>query len=290
MRVKCELCGGVFEKDSGHYKEAIKFHWKQYCSKQCQGKAKMSRIAAKCSNPFCDISFTRTPSEAKSSKLLFCSISCSTSYYNAIRQNHTLLRKCKRDGCNNFIHTTDLTINYCGGKCSRLFRQGLTSYTKDSVTAKIQLFVKENDRIPTRNELGFLNRLARRFFGTWNKAIEAAGYDPNPVMFAKHYFSKDSHKCDSMAEKIVDDWLYNNNIEHRVHVNYPWSNGMKCDFLVGDHWIEIFGLEGHLKRYDELKKEKLRLIKLHHIKLIKLNLRDIYIKKTFEEKLTKKLG
>lgn len=290
MRVKCELCGKGVEKDHGHYKEAIKFHWKQYCSQNCQAIAKMSRISAQCSNPFCNISFTRTPSETKSSKLLFCSISCSTSYYNAIRQNHTTLRKCKRDGCNNYIHTTDLAINYCGGKCSRLFRQGLTSYTKESVIARIQLFFEENDRIPTRNELGYLNRLARRFFGTWNNAIEAAGYNPNPVMFAKHYLAKDGHKCDSMAEKIVDDWLYKGHIEHNVHVNYPWNNGMKCDFLIVNTWVEIFGLEGHLKRYDELKKEKLRLIKLHHIKLISLNLKDIYAKNTLNEKLTRKLS
>jgi hypothetical protein len=119
-----------------------------------------------CTNPNCQNTFTRNRSEAKGSKLLFCSISCSTSYYNAVRQGSIRLRKCKRVGCNNYIHTTDQKINYCGGICSRLFRQGLTSYTPESVISLIQSFVNEHGRIPIRNEMGELNRLARRFFGT----------------------------------------------------------------------------------------------------------------------------
>lgn len=239
-----------------------------------------------CENPLCNKTFTRNLSESKASKRIFCTISCSTSYYNAIRQSSVLLRRCKKAGCNNYIHSTNLKINYCGGKCSRLFRQGLTSYTAKSVIAIIQKFVVENGRIPIKNELGYLNRLARRFFGTWNNAIEAAGYDPNPVMFAKHYLAKDGHKCDSMAEKIVDDWLCTHKIEHHIHVPYPWKNGMKCDFLVGDTWIEIFGLEGNLARYDVLKKEKLELIKNQKLKLFAVTLKDVYSKKRLKTKLS----
>ena len=267
MIVTCEYCKNTFERSSGRYNEAIKFHWKQYCSPECQRKGKTNQVESHCSNPMCKNIFSRNLSESNASKLLFCSISCSTSYYNAIKQSSVPLRKCKRAGCDNYIHSTNLKINYCGGKCSRLFRQGLTSYTAESVISIIQSFVGENGRIPIRNELGYLNRLARRFFGTWNSAIGAAGYDPNPVMFAKRYLAKDGHKCDSMAEKIVDDWLYRNRVEHQVHVPYPWHNGMKCDFLVGDTWVEIFGLEGQVGRYDQLKSEKLRLakeLKLNH--------------------------
>jgi hypothetical protein len=89
-----------------------------------------------------------------------------------------------------------------------------------------------------------------------------------------------------MAEKIVDDWLYARKIEHTVHVPYPWKNGMKCDFLVGDTWVEIFGLEGNLKRYDELKKEKLKLIKKYNLKIFRLSLKEVYS----APKLTMKLN
>jgi len=99
------------------------------------------------------------------------------------------------------------------------------------------------------------------------------------------FLAKDSHKCDSMAEKIVDDWLYERKIKHRVHVLYPWNNGMKCDFLISDTWVEIFGLEGNVRRYDELKKEKLRLIQQYKLKLLSLALKDVYSKDKLGEKL-----
>ncbi len=239
-----------------------------------------------CQNPNCRRIATRYPSDIKKSKLTFCSTSCSTAYYNAIRQSLIVLRKCKRIGCTNYIHSSNPNINYCGGKCSRLFRLGLTSYTAESVITIIQTFVFENGRIPIKNELGYLNRIARRFFGTWNNMIKSAGYDPNPVMFSKHYLANDGHKCDSMAEKIVDDWLYIREIEHRVHVPYPWNNGMKCDFLIDNTWVEIFGLEGNVARYDELKREKLDLIKTHKLKLFRLTLKDVYSKKRLRIKMS----
>ena len=45
---------------------------------------------------------------------------------------------------------------------------------------------------------------ARYVFGTWNNAISAAGYKPNPVMFARHHIASDGHRCDSLAEKIIE--------------------------------------------------------------------------------------
>lgn len=122
-------------------------------------------------------------------------------------------------------------------------------------------------------------------WNSWNEAIEAAGYNPNPVMFAKHYLAKDGHTCDSMAEKTVDDWLYKNGVEHQVHVPYLWHNGMKCDFLIGDTWVEIFGLEGNIARYDELKKQKLHLVEQFKLKLLCLSLKDVYSKSNLGTRL-----
>jgi hypothetical protein len=61
---------------------------------------------------------------------------------------------------------------------------------------------------------------------------------------------------------------------------------MKCDFLVGDTWIEIFGLEGNLARYDVLKIEKLRLVKNYELNLIKLTLKDVYSIEKFNDRLS----
>lgn len=123
-------------------------------------------------------------------------------------------------------------------------------------------------------------------FGTWNNAIKAAGFNPNPVRFAKHYYALDGHYCDSMSEKIVDDWLFTHHVPHLIHVSYPWNNGMSADFKVDDYWVELFGLAGELKVYDDLKAKKLDLIKQHKLKLITLIASDAFKPNMLDLKLS----
>jgi hypothetical protein len=105
-----------------------------------------------------------------------------------------------------------------------------------------------------------------------------AGFDPNPVMFAKKYYTNDGHRCDSLSEKIIDDWLYARNINHEINYPYPGSCGFTTDFKIGKSWIEFFGLSGHLKKYDELKLKKIRLAKLHKLKIIEIYPEDLFPK------------
>lgn len=44
----------------------------------------------------------------------------------------------------------------------------------------IKKFVEINGRIPAKREVNPLYKMTRRHFGTWNKGIKAAGFDPNP--------------------------------------------------------------------------------------------------------------
>ena len=136
-------------------------------------------------------------------------------------------------------------------------------------------FVKKNGRIPFKQEY-LHSHAARLRFGSWNKAIVAAGFPPNPVMFAKKYIAKDGDKCDSLAEKIIDDYLSKRNIKHVRNFPYPGNKGFTVDFKVGKNWIEFFGLSGGLKRYDELKERKLRLAKRHKLKIIEIYPGDIF--------------
>jgi hypothetical protein len=284
MQINCDYCGDTFERSNGRYNEAIKYNWRQFCSLACQTKAKEKQIEFTCAWKTCGKKCSRIVSEAVKSNKLFCSIQCSAKHYGSkVHNEHAHV--CKLAGCNNLVSNIDNRKKYCSPQCLKKY-QKLSSYTKRSVITAIREFYLQNGRIPLKYELGAIYAPARRFFGTWNSAIEAAGYDPNPVMFAKHYQAKDGHKCDSMAEKIVDDWLYARKIGHLVHVPYPWHNGMKCDFLVGDTWVEIFGLEGNLKRYDELKKEKLELIKTYNLKTIRLSLKEAYSSRKLYAKLS----
>jgi len=283
MIVICDYCKNSFERSTSRYNEAIKFGWQQFCSLVCQVKAKENQIEFLYVWKDCGKKCSRKVSETIKSDRLFCSIHCSAKYYG-LKSHNDHVHVCKLVGCNNFVSSIDNRKMYCSLECLKKY-QKLSSYTSESVINHIRGFYVQNGRIPLKYELGAIYAPARHHFGTWNKAIEAAGYDPNPVMFAKHYLAKDGHKCDSMAEKIVDDWLFEKKIEHQVHVSYPWKNGMKCDFLVGNTWIEIFGLEGNIPRYDALKKEKLNLIYQYKLKTIRLSLKEAYSTKRLDERL-----
>jgi hypothetical protein len=171
---------------------------------------------------------------------------------------------------------------YCSPAC--IPKRG-SKYTKEVVIKIITEFFNKNERIPVKRELYGCYRVARKYFGTWNKAIEAAGFKPNPVMFAKKYIAKDGDKCDSLAEKIIDDYLSRRNIKHIRNFPYPGNRGFTVDFKVGENWIEFFGLSGELKRYDELKKKKLKLAKEFGIKVIKLFPKDLFPMGKLEQKL-----
>jgi len=72
--------------------------------------------------------------------------------------------------------------------------------SKEQIINEIRSFYKQNGRIPLKSEYHH-HSAGRRKFGTWNNAIKASGFLPNPVLFAHKHIAKDGHKCDSLAEK-----------------------------------------------------------------------------------------
>jgi len=112
-------------------------------------------------------------------------------------------------------------------------------------------------------------------FGSWNKAIEAAGFKPNPVKFSKNYFAKDGHIYNSFAEKIIDDWLLSKRIKHQRNVPYP-NSLYAADFQIKKRFVEFFGLDGELKKYDKITKLKEKLARKHNLKLIKIYPKDLF--------------
>ncbi len=77
-------------------------------------------------------------------------------------------------------------------------------YSKNDLIQIIKKFYRANKRIPLKREIGE-TRVYRQNFGTWNNAIRSAGFDPNPVRFAKKFIANDGHHCDSFTEKVIDD-------------------------------------------------------------------------------------
>lgn len=150
------------------------------------------------------------------------------------------------------------------------------SLKREEISSWISNFYQETSRIPLKRECPH-ERAARKIFGSWNKAIVAAGLTPNPVMFSKKFVANDGHKCDSLAEKIIDDWFNAKKIPHQIHVRYDGTK-FTTDFLVNGTYVEFFGLEGQLKRYDKLMKEKLRWIASQKLKLLSIYPTDLFPK------------
>ncbi len=146
--------------------------------------------------------------------------------------------------------------------------------SKQKLITLIKEFYKIHGRIPFKKEF-FNAKAARTRFGSWNSAIKAAGFNPNPVKFAKKYRANDGHKCDSLAEKIVDDWLSSRKIYHQRSVRY-FKTKFTVDFKVGDIFIEFFGLNGQHKIYDKLVKQKLEIVRKNNLKLISVYPKDLF--------------
>ena len=144
-----------------------------------------------------------------------------------------------------------------------------SKYTKEYIVTAIKRFESREGRVPVKKELNIMYKQARLHFGTWNSAIQAAGFNPNPVMFANKQLAKDGHICDSLAEKIIDDYLSKNKIFHKR--NYPYPEGRyTADFKIGNRLIEYFGLSGEHRRYDELKEIKRGLVQKYRLNLIEI--------------------
>lgn len=149
-------------------------------------------------------------------------------------------------------------------------------YSKTDLLKKIKDFYQKNGRIPMKREFNSL-RAFRSRFGSWNNAIIKAGFTPNPSS-AKRYISRDGHICDSLAEKIIDDYLFDNNIEHKRSVPYVEYPKFRSDFVINDVYIEYFGRVG-LKDYDDIINRKRILCRKNNIRLIELFPIDILERK-----------
>jgi hypothetical protein len=130
-------------------------------------------------------------------------------------------------------------------------------------------------------------------YGNWLNAVIATGYLGTDKISKNTYgyrvIAKDGHICNSLAEKTIDDWFYNNNIEHIKEPKYPQcvidmiGSNVKADWLIEDIFIEYFGLQND-KNYAKKTSSKLLSCELNGIKLLALYPGDEYhLEKIFVE-------
>jgi len=204
-------------------------------------------------------------------------IAHSTAYYWTKEINLTLKQKKAIDERKNKrIWTEEKRV-----KRSRLARVNLSRYWKKPYSKKelldrIRKFYLKNGRIPLKREFNMYREYQQRF-GSWNNAIKLAGFKPNQVIFSKKCIAKDGHACDSYAEKIIDDWLFEHRIPHERNLPYP-NRKMTADFAIGNVRIEYFGLRGLNKIYDRTIQIKRDICQEGKLKLIEIYPTDLFSK------------
>jgi len=111
-------------------------------------------------------------------------------------------------------------------------------------------------------------------YGSYGDFLKLCGYETfNNGIYGEASVALDGHKCDSKAEKLIDDFLFTNNIPHEAHVLYRrfipnHKHNHKCDWVLTDGTvIEYFGLQGQ-KQYDIKTKNKIKILNNNKIKSI----------------------
>lgn len=172
---------------------------------------------------------------------------------------------------------------------AKRLKQYRTKYSDEDLLNKIKRFYEIYERIPLKREFNAWHIYTARF-GSWNKAVIAAGFDPNPVLFSKKFIAKDGHTCHSFTEKVIDDWFFAHDIKHERHVCYRGTK-FTADFLIEPNvFIEFFGLAGAQKSYDAIIEKKRYLSKKLKYQLIEIYPDDIYPKNKLSTILSHSVG
>jgi hypothetical protein len=290
IKVRCKNCNKVFLKDERYYKENIKLGHNFYCSRKCEYKYKTRRKILRCEN--CGKKFERTPCAISPHN--FCSQSCAAIINNKKRPERNA-KKIKCENCGKFFKKWVVgNKKYCSLDCFAKAR----FYKPEELLKIIKNAAKKLKRVPARREFsGSIDKACIRFFGSWNKAVSAAGLIPNRSHDDRMYKrvnaeAIDGHLCDSISEVLIDNWLYKNGVLHEKDVHYPRTNH-KADWAIiskgNKTFIEYFGLANDSPRYDRSVKEKEMLCKKQGIPLIAIYPKDLYPKTYLDKNLKNKL-
>lgn len=200
-----------------------------------------------------------------------------------------------KDVLNNYSSIVNFRKDYPLNKFStsqwyRLRKEGsltipVKRWTKAEIISAIQSFVKENNRVP--QQIDFINskypgfNTVQRRFGSWNKGVEAAGFETS----LNHGFGIKTRAKDGMEYKskseafIVDNLLYN---KFTYEYEKPYGNGWFSDFYLPDYnlYLEV---DGNLR--PERTAQKLKYFNDNNINYIFIDTRTMYQFENIEKQI-----
>ena len=283
----CDGCSKTFEKPEHNYKYSISKGYKIFCSSKCSNNFR-SLKPIECNN--CQKAF-----KPKTKEQLFCSKSCGVKISNKFRiktdeQNKKTSESLKKFYIENgskrskklgieyksFIETKCPACNLlflpktrkqiaCSKKCGFELKLGYKLISKEELDVFILETYSKLNRTPQKREIPKKYVSASiNHYGSYNKALLSNNIKPNSFKHKKtKVVCRDGHETDSINESYIDDWLFDNNIEHILHSKYPIKDrAFLSDFYLPQHglWLEFLGLSNN-KNYDEHYEEKLLVLK-----------------------------
>lgn len=276
--VICAFCGKEFLRYQYHAKESAKLNHRAFCSSYCQAELRTKQEIFICENTKCNKEFKRCKSQI--SKHNFCSQSCSARVNNLLKIK---TRTCANLSCNKAFSGER---KYCTNSCQPLPKQ----YSREEVLNKIKILAVKLGRTPTQRECSQRDS-GRKYFGSWNNAILAAGLRPyrskSQRMFKRtQTYARDGHFCYSVSELLIDNWLTDHAIDHQKEFPYPGSRYV-ADWSVDNNqiFVEYFGLANDVQDYDITIGKKKIICQKYGIKLIGIYPKDIYPLKNLEKKM-----
>ena len=222
----------------------------------------------------------------------YCSLSCAAIFNNRKRPERNA-EKIKCPTCGKVFKKWVVgNKKYCSMECCAEAK----CYKPEDLLEIIRNAVRDLKRVPARRELKSINDSCKKLFGSWNKAVAAAGLQPNRSHGDRMYKrimtkASDGHFCDSMSEAVVDNWLAENDIPHEKDVHYP-NTHHKADWGIilknQKIFVEYFGLANDSPRYDRTVKEKRQLCRENEIPLIEIYPKDIFPRNSLNQNLKNK--
>lgn len=284
IKARCYFCRKSLYRTRGHFNENLKLGHNFFCSKTCEGKFRSKKILLVCGRLHCPKKFYRTPKNISPHN--YCSTSCAAIVNNS-KYPKWPEKKCQNRLCSK-MHRR-IGSSYCSIKCGKI---GRFKYTKPDIVDILNDFYKRTKRIPAKRELKGISDKCINMFGSWNNAIRATGLEPNRSHDNRMYKrsktkADDGHRCDSISEALIDNWLTKNNIMHERDFLYPDTNH-KADWVIANCkiFIEYFGLANDSPRYYREIIRKRGLCKEHRIRLIEIYPTDLYPRLSLEKKFT----
>jgi hypothetical protein len=290
VEVLCTLCGKQFSRQEHHHNYAVKLGQDEFCSQECKRKHRITSVSTFCTH--CSKSLIVCFGEYTKSinKHFFCDSKCSASFNNRHRAPRRKERTRIVKGvvlapkvgcliCNKLFKQRNSKNCCCSVACYNIYRLGVNPINKDDVINSIVNYFLLTNATPTKRTFKVtINCAAKRFFGSWNKAIESCGFKPNGNSPKNVKIKcRDGHFVRSVSEKIIDEWFFAKGINHEI--GKPYQEGhYTCDFYLPDHdlWIEYFGLAGAFKEYDDTILVKNELVKKYNLNFIALFPKDLY--------------